>query len=364
MIVDAVAGLGLPAGGGGVINAQDANLGLAETLDKGKFRMNQHAPTAIGIGGGLEPFGIDDQTVLVVLGGFATMGVYWWINKNVLTDNRFYDPADIKKKKDKPKLPLKESFAYLMKSKYLLALALLVIGYGVCIQLVEVTWKNQVKLQYPTGTEYLGFMGMFSQITSILTLFMMLFVGGNVIRKFGWKAGALFTPIVILFTGVAFFAFVIFRGQLGGFIAMMGTTPLMLAVIFGTAQNIMSKSSKYSLFDPTKEMAYIPLDQESKVKGKAVIDVVGARFGKAGGAMINQGLIVATGSIALIAPYVAGIMLLVLGVWIAAARSLGKQFTSLSTQREEEAKAAAAAAAAAAEAAPAAETEKSPQPTT
>lgn len=312
-------------------------------------------------GAGVDGFGLtlNYLTFLVILAGVATMGIYWWINKNVLTDSRFYDASDVKKKKEKPKLPLKESFAYLMKSKYLLALSLIVIGYGVCIQLVEVTWKNQVKLQYPTGTEYVGFMGMFSQITSLLTIFMMLFVGGNVIRRFGWKTGALFTPVVLLFTGVAFFAFVIFRDQLGGFISMLGTTPLMLAVVFGTAQNILSKSTKYSLFDPTKEMAYIPLDQESKVKGKAAIDVVGARFGKAGGAMINQGLIVGTGSIALIAPYVAVVMLAILGVWIFAARSLGNQFTALTAQRDEEAKAEAAAA----EAEALAESETSPQPT-
>ncbi len=301
-------------------------------------------------------------TLVVVGAGFAAMATYWWIDRKVLTDSRFYDASDVKKKKEKPKMPLKESFAYLLKSKYLLCLAVLVIGYGVSIQLVEVTWKNQVKMQYPTGTEYIGFMGAFSQFTALLTLFMMLFVGGNVIRKFGWKTGALFTPIVLLVTGIAFFSFVIFRDQLGGLVSYLGATPLMLAVVFGTVQNIMSKATKYSLFDPTKEMAYIPLDQESKVKGKAAIDVVGARFGKAGGALINQGLIGALGGIAFIAPYVAVLMVGMLGTWIVAARSLGNQFQDLNAQREREA--AEAEAAAAEETATAEEaSSKTPQPT-
>ncbi|NGX38937.1 MAG: ADP,ATP carrier protein 1 [Chlamydiae bacterium] len=305
---------------------------------------------------------INSLTILVMVAGIAVIGVYWWINKNILSDPKFYNPAEVKKAKKKPKMPLKESFAFLMKSKYLLCLALLVIGYGVAIQLVEVTWKNQLKLQYPTANEYAAFMGSFSQITSILTIFMMLFVGGNVIRRFGWGKGALATPIVLLISGIGFFAFVIFKDHLGGLVSALGTTSLMLAVICGTVQNVLSKSTKYSLFDPTKEMAYIPLDPESKVKGKAAIDVVGARFGKAGGALINQGLIVVTGSIALIAPYVAVIMIGILGVWIVAARSLNKQFLSLSAEKEAEA-AAEAAAAEAVEAEAEQETAKSPQPT-
>lgn len=281
---------------------------------------------------------------MVFLSGLIIMGIYWWINKNVLTDSRFYDPSEMQRvKKEKPKMSLKDSFLYLARSKYILCLAILVIGYGIAINLVEVTWKGQLKLQYPNPNDYQTFMGYFSTITGSITILMMLFVGGNVIRRFGWKTGALITPVVLLITGVGFFSFVIFRDSLTAFIAMMGTTPLMLAVVFGTAQNVMSKSAKYSLFDPTKEMAYIPLDQESKVKGKAAIDVVGARLGKSGGSLVQQGLIIACGSLGAITPYVAGILFLIIFAWLYSASSLSKRFQKLNAEKEEQAKAAEAA---------------------
>ncbi len=274
---------------------------------------------------------------MVVAAGLLTMLTYRWINKNVLTDSRFYDPNEQKKaKKEKPKMSMKESFLFLAKSKYIGCLALLVIAYGISINIVEVTWKSQLKLQYPNANDYSTFMGYFSTVTGAVTVFMMLFVGGNVVRRFGWGTAAMITPVVLLLTGIAFFTFVIFRDNLTGFIAMMGTSPLMLAVLFGAAQNILSKSTKYSLFDPTKEMAYIPLDQESKVKGKAAIDVVGARLGKSGGSFLQQGLIVALGSIAAMTPYIAAILVGIIVIWIISVKSLNKQFLAITAQREAE----------------------------
>jgi AAA family ATP:ADP antiporter len=108
--------------------------------------------------------------------------------------------------------------------------------------------------------------------------------------------------------------------------ALIGTTPLMLAVLLGAAQNILSKSAKYSLFDPCKEMAYIPLDQESKTKGKAAIDVVGNPLGKSGGALIQQFLIFGVGSLVAATPYLAGILGVLVLFWFKAVNSLSKQF--------------------------------------
>lgn len=272
---------------------------------------------------------------MVTISGLLIIGTYWWINRYVLTDPKFYSQDERKKqKKEKPKLSLKESFMLLLRSKYLGCIAILVIGYGIAINLIEVTWKGQLALQYPNPNDYSHFMGGFSQLTGIATIFMMLFVGGNVIRRFGWGKAAQATPVVLLVTGVIFFTFIIFRDNLASTIAAIGTTPLMLAVIFGTAQNILSKSTKYSLFDPTKEMAYIPLDQEQKVKGKAAIDVVGARLGKSGGAFIQQGLILVFGAIGAITPYIGAILFVIILAWIIAARSLNKQFISLTSAKD------------------------------
>lgn len=284
---------------------------------------------------------LDKLMIMVVASAIIILGIYYWINKNVLTDARFYDTTEVKKKKEKTKMSLKESFLFLAKSKYILCLAVIVIAYGVAINLVEVTWKGQLKLQYPNPNEYSAFMGKFSSFTGAATILMMLFVGGNVIRRFGWSVGALFTPVVLLVTGFGFFSFILFKDSLMGLVAALGTTPLMFAVVFGTIQNVMSKSAKYSLFDPTKEMAYIPLDQESKVKGKAAIDVVGARLGKAGGSVIQQALFI-IGPLAVITPYIAAVLFAILFGWIIAARVLGKEFVTLEAKKDAEAKAAAA----------------------
>lgn len=271
----------------------------------------------------------------VVVAGIMIMVIYRWMQKNVLTDPLFFDTTDTKvQKKEKPKMSLIDSFKFLGKSKYIGLIAIIVIAYGICINIVEVTWKSQLKLQFPNPNDYSTFMGTFSTATGFITVFMMLFVGGNVIRRFGWGTGALLTPIVLLISGLGFFSFILFKSQLSGFVTLMGSTPLFLAVIIGGIQNIMSKSTKYSLFDPTKEMAYIPLDQESKVKGKAAIDVVGARLGKAGGSIMQQGLIIWLGSLIACTPFNAAILFTIIIVWMLSARTLSKLFNKKEEERE------------------------------
>ena len=111
---------------------------------------------------------------------------------------------------------------------------------------------------------------------------------------------------------------------------------LVIAVCYvGLLVNAIGKGVKYSLFDSTKEMAYIPLDPELKVKGKAAVDVIGGRGGKAGGGYIQMCLLTICSSSALyllvhfIAPIAVGIVLL----WILSVFGLAKKFKAITHEQ-------------------------------
>merc|ERR1711957_273210 len=154
----------------------------------------------------------------------------------------------------------------------------------------------------------------------------MMLLGRKVFRKFGWRKAALVTPSVIGVTGLMFYALTLNAPFFAPVAASLGTVPLMLAVGVGAVQNILSKSVKYSLFDPCKEMAYIPLDQDMKTKGKAAVDVIGNPLGKSGGALIQQILIFGVGSLGAATPYLAGILGVLLLAWYKSVNSLAGQF--------------------------------------
>jgi AAA family ATP:ADP antiporter len=276
---------------------------------------------------GVDGWGVSLKYLMTIIGiaGSVILLAMLYIQKQVLTDPNCVDMTKRKNTKQKTKLGLKESAIYLAKSSYIRNLALLVIAYGMSINIVEVSWKSKLKEAFPDPNSYSTFMGWFSTCTGSFTLIMML-LGRFIFRKFGWGFAALITPTVLGITGFLFFCLTLFSNQLYPIVGMLGTTPLMLAVLVGAAQNILSKSSKYSLFDPCKEMAYIPLDAEQKSKGKAAIDVIGNPMGKSGGSFIQQGLIFAVGSLAASTPYLAVVLFVIVSMWIAAARSLDKQF--------------------------------------
>jgi len=103
---------------------------------------------------------------------------------------------------------------------------------------------------------------------------------------------------------------------------------------FGTIQLLLSKTTKYALFDPTTQMSYIPLDNESNIKGKAAIEVLGSRIGKSGGSLIQQGLVLIFGSIVNATPVLAILYYTVLAWWAFSAIKLSTFFYARTATQE------------------------------
>lgn len=265
------------------------------------------------------------------------MGIYYWLNNYVLTDPRYYNPDEIKKPKKKAKLSLGESLKYILTSKYLGFIVLLVVCYGVSINLVEVMWKDQARMLYPTKNAFNGFMGGLQIYTGIATIVFMI-IGANVLRRCSWFTAAISTPVMIFITGLIFFTFIIFKDSLATMTGLDATGILSIIVIAGLIQNVLSKGVKYSLFDSTKEMSYIPLDDELKSKGKAAVDVIGGRAGKSGGAAIQfilLNMIFIGSSLTEIAPTIAAIFIVILFIWFYAVSGLNMEFMKITGQKKD-----------------------------
>ena len=105
---------------------------------------------------GMDPWEISLRWLLggVVGAGVLLLGLYAYVQAYVMTDPNCVDPKRQRQSKQRTKLSIRESAVYLANSKYIRALAILVVAYGMSINIVEVTWKAKLKAQFPDPTSY------------------------------------------------------------------------------------------------------------------------------------------------------------------------------------------------------------------
>ncbi|KAF3361519.1 ADP,ATP carrier protein 1 [Chlamydiales bacterium STE3] len=273
---------------------------------------------------------------LIVISGIITMLIYRWMSVNVLnSSSQELDGEEKPIFKQKERLSLREGLSYVLRSNYLTCIAVIVVSYNLVINLVDVVWKDQLGLLYPSKTEYNDHLSHLLIMQGVLSTLLAVAMS-QLINLFGWTKTALITPIVMLITCLGFFGFLFFQNQITdlALFSFLGMSPLAIAVYFGSIQNATIKAAKYSVFDATKEMSYIPLSHECKLQGKTAIDGIGSRFGKFGGSVIHQLLLLFFVTVGSSAPIVATILIGVIAIWIVAVRALGRQFAELNPQSD------------------------------
>lgn len=273
---------------------------------------------------------------MIIICGVLVVGIFRWLHVSALPQHSYLEKATKEMPEpEKIKMSLRKNFKYLAQSKYLLFIATIVVTYNICINLTEVTWKDQLLHIYPNTNELNHYLGQVNIWTGVVATAIAL-ISGTILHRCSWTFNAMIPPLILLFAGSGFFMFLILKDSSMGvaLASYLGSTPLMLGVFFGSMLQCLARASKYTIFDATKELAFIPLSKESKLKGKAAIDGVGSRLGKSGGALIYQALFIFFGTVSFTVPYVGAILLIVTVAWIAAVYALGKQFNELVAHHE------------------------------
>lgn len=229
------------------------------------------------------------------------------------------------KPKTKVKISFSSSIKRILTSKYLLAICLIVVGYGFTMNMVEVYWKDTARKLFQSSSEFQSLMSTIISLIGFFSLIVCVFFSGNIIRAWGWKKSALISPVCISFFALLFFVF-FFIGRFAGLDPENGINLVWLAVILGAAHNIIAKILKYSMFDLTKEIAYIPLSYEEKVNGKAAIDVISSRLGKSGSSWLQLMTmeIIGTSMLASTSSYLFPLIAMGFAAWIWAILYIGR----------------------------------------
>ncbi|WP_236864933.1 Npt1/Npt2 family nucleotide transporter [Candidatus Hydrogenosomobacter endosymbioticus] len=253
------------------------------------------------------------------------LAAYSWLCKTCGKNCASLAKAPAEKRTHKA-ISLRESFRHIVSSKYIICIAILVVSYNLTINITEVVWKGQIGEVYKSERAINAFMG-YLYITLGITTILFTLVSKNFIKAFGWLFSASVTPLIMAITSCLFFALMLSKDSayILSIARIIGTSPEILIICVGFFQNVFCRGSKYALFDPTKEMAYIPLNDELKMKGKAAVDLVASRAAKSSGGVVITSLnfvLNKVGAIGLIYPMLSAVTSIICIAWFATVRKM------------------------------------------
>lgn len=177
-------------------------------------------------------------------------------------------------------------FKQALSSKYIVHLMLIGFCFNVMINFGEVVWKQSVLMICPLPGDYARYMGNVVSWTGIIATLGTCFLALPWMRKMEWRSGALVTPIITMTSGVLFF---------GAFLSPM--IPMALTAALGSLHICLERSCRYTFYDITREMAYIPLSYKERILGKSLICGFGSKSGRVAGSIMMQLLLLINTSI-------------------------------------------------------------------
>jgi AAA family ATP:ADP antiporter len=255
---------------------------------------------------------------LVSLLGMITAFLYYLLWKNLsLTTKTGSDRAVTT-------FSLKDSIHLCMQNRPLRLLSWIVIADYISYSLGEVIFLEMLKMQYPEPTQYCHYMGLLSSWCGVLTLISSILITPYLLKNYSWTLAFLITPVCLLATEGAFFIFLRGHSLKNVWFGWSEAEWLGMVILLGSIQYCVCRAAKYTLFDASKELAFILMPESQRMRGKLVVDGLCARMGRGSASMISIGLITMGGGVVASSLF-AGLIAIGMGVsWVISAVNIGK----------------------------------------
>lgn len=224
----------------------------------------------------------------------------------------------------KQAISMRQGLKLALQTPHVLYLTVCIISFSVLCNVYENAVRNIILNYYTHENDVFQFWGQFFLGKGLLVIFANL-ISRTLLKRIGWFWVAVTTPIISISSIHLILSIPSFHlDQL-----LLGQTHSLLWLLAALLQ--LNFAVKYAFFDPTKEMAYIPLSPDQKTYGKTVADGLGSRIGNIGSGVVQSiAIVVASGSeFAQIAPVLLiTCSMLSLG-WIWAMRGLTRTYRKM-----------------------------------
>ncbi|MFI5343715.1 MAG: Npt1/Npt2 family nucleotide transporter [Chlamydiales bacterium] len=252
---------------------------------------------------------------LVIVCGLGIMGISYRLS--------LYGSSQTWKAEERPSISFKESLLGIFQSPQLLCIAIMVVGFGLTSNLFEVIWKESVKNVYPLPHTYNAYMNQLTSLIGFLAVVMSL-ISRWIFKKISWSTIALLTPITLCGVCVIYFTTLHLSDKhLSALSTWFHMSPVYLIMTIGSFYYVLGLTAKYTIFDMSKEMAFLAISADVRTRAKSIIDSIGSRLGKSGASSIYQVLFITFGSTAGHVSFIGIFSILIIALSIGATKRLG-----------------------------------------
>lgn len=227
---------------------------------------------------------------------------------------------------------LTENISGCMNHPKLRLLAWITIADYIAYTLGEVIFLDALKYRFPEPNAYCHYLGTLQFWGGGLTVLFSLVVAPYLLQKCRWVVPALATPVCLLVTQGCFFTLLEAQDATAYFLGWNQTDWMACIIFVGSVQFCLCRAAKLTLLDSSKELAFVFMSREEKIRGKLVIDGLCSRVGRGSASLLSLGFAAIAGG-ALASSTLSGLTALSMGAtWLLSTMKLGRLMEKSSIQ--------------------------------